>query len=328
MNIPRNTVTCLICNAKFKRVTHKHIKNHGITTKEYDDQFGITSKDRVSQAVKDSLATNSLAHFQKKYGGEMGRTKYEEYKRFQSTKNTYKYKQQTYGWTADQFRDYNTSRAATKDNFIKRHGIVKGTVLWDKYCERQAYAGSSLQYFIDVYGEEQGQVKWKQLCASKSNTLENYIKRHGKTAGAAKYAADRARQIGRLKMQLPHSKAAESFISKLHALLPQQIQNGSMFHPFTQEYIFQCGDRYFLADYYNFVTNRTIEFFGDFWHANPKMFDDDRYMYQGLTASSIRKRDAVRTELIRQHSPIMIIWESEANNDPTIIQRAIDFISK
>ena len=133
-------ITCEICNKPFKRITMTHLKHHGMNNvDEYKQLF--PNAPIVSKELAKQYATNSEERFIKKYGEDLGKIKYSEYKKFQSVKNTFEYKRQTYGWSREQFDEYNRSRSVTKENLIKRHGEIIGTQKWNKYVNRQKYAG-------------------------------------------------------------------------------------------------------------------------------------------------------------------------------------------
>ena len=54
----------------------------------------------------------------KKWGIELGKQKWQEYRNKQSEKNKFEYKQNKFGWTKEQFDEFNKSRAVTLKNMI------------------------------------------------------------------------------------------------------------------------------------------------------------------------------------------------------------------
>ena len=76
---------------------------------------------------------------------------------------------------------------------------------------------------------------------------------------------------------------------------------------------------YFLTDY-----NISIEYFGDYWHCNPKKFESNYYNSQlKAIASDLWKRDKERLDKIRNEvDSIIIVWESSEINS-SILEKTI-----
>ena len=102
-------------------------------------------------------------------GKNIGLEKWNAYCNKQSITNSFDYKQEKYGWTKEQFDEYNASRAVTLRNLQRKHGIEAGTEKFDNYCKRQAYAGNDKQYFVERYGETVGAQKYLELNKKKGS---------------------------------------------------------------------------------------------------------------------------------------------------------------
>lgn len=90
-----------------------------------------------------------------RWGIEEGERRWQQYCNKQAQTNTFEYKKEKYGWSREEFDEYNSSRAVTLDNCIARHGEEKGREVFERYREQQRYT-TSLEYFIEKYGEEKG----------------------------------------------------------------------------------------------------------------------------------------------------------------------------
>jgi len=102
-------VECLICNKKFKRITTTHLRHvHGISYDEYFKLFpdAIIETPAITQKRKQTLENMIL-----RYGVDTGTQKWNEYISKQAETNTYEYKRKKYGWTKDEFNEYNKSRS-------------------------------------------------------------------------------------------------------------------------------------------------------------------------------------------------------------------------
>ena len=59
-----------------------------------------------------------------------------------------------------------------------------------------------------------------------------------------------------------------------------------------------------------------IECQGDFWHANPKIYLADDYMFEGHTAKDIWKKDALKKQAMENRNyTVLYIWEDDFKNN-------------
>lgn len=110
---------------------------------------------RLLRNVKFSKAV-TLKKMVTLYGKQKGKQKYDDWCYTNKISNTFEYKKEKYGWNKEQFSEFNSSRAVTKDNLVARHGEQKGIEIWESYVEKQRRSGVSLDYFIEKHGEAEG----------------------------------------------------------------------------------------------------------------------------------------------------------------------------
>ena len=67
------------------------------------------------------------------------------------------------------------------------------------------------------------------------------------------------------------------------------------------------------VDFIDKQTNQIIEVYGDYWHCNPKIYNDDYYHpYYKITAKERRKLDETRINYLTSLGyDVKIVWESE-----------------
>lgn len=204
----------------------------------------------------------SLEEFQIKYGEKEGKIRYD--KRINGiTKNNPRNK-----------------FPCTLDNFINRYGIKIGTDKYNKRCEKISYT-SSIDFFIEKYGEEKGLVVWK-------NKFKN--EKISKT-----------------------SKVLNNILEELNInYIPEKCIDGKFVDFYIEEY------------------NMVIEFFGDYWHANPKKYNKDYYNSRNKRfAKDIWDFDKKRLEFIHNKvDTIIVVWEG-SKVDISILEKTInDFKNK
>jgi hypothetical protein len=246
------------------------------------------------------------------YGEEEGIKRWRSYCELQSTTNTFEYKQQKYGWTKDQFGAYNKSRASTKTNFIKRYGKDKGIKRWDEYCELQKYVGVKLEYFVEKYGKDLGYKKYNQMCFLKSHTKESFIYKYGELEGTLRwneYLHNKSNGF---------SKIANECFSRLTENLDDERKKLMYWMEHNKEYFFSTSEYIYYVDFYDKSTNTVIEFYGDYWHCNPKIYAQDYFQPTiKKTAKEIQLNDNNRIEQLKRdfNINVYIIWESDYNKN-------------
>lgn len=254
--------------------------------------------------------------------GRAGVEMYEAYKTKQSITNTFEYKQAKYGWTEEQFRQYNASRSVTLDNMIARHGEEVGTRKFEEYCARQSYAGCSLEYFIETHGEAEGTKIYEDLCRKKSNTVDSIRTRYNCTLEEA--IEIRAEYSIRGSVSNNSQELCNSIFEKLH----EDDKQSCHYDELNKEYGKYDHEtkRYYLYDFVLSSKKVVVEYNGDFYHANPSKYSESDVVYAGKTAKSIWEYDKRKLDLIESMGfTTIVIWESEYLADK---QGTIDRILK
>ena len=234
----------------------------------------------------------------RKWGEEEGKKRWKSYCDKQTETNTFEYKQEKYGWSKEQFEEFNKSRAVTLELCIERHGEEAGRKMWNEYCERQRYT-NSLEYMIKEYGEEKGTKKFKDFALARANS------------GAAGYS----------------EISQELFFNIINKI---QRTDNIFFYKLNKEYSVQYSTTaVFNLDFYDKTKNLVIEFLGDYWHANPKIYEAEAVFNRSKTsisAKQIWKYDKQRKRNICKvlNNPIYIeVWESDWKENPDKVMEEI-----
>jgi len=323
---PNSYVICKICDKKFARITKTHLKIHNITPEEYKKKYNISKYEYVSKNLCNSQSI-TLKSFKEKYGKKEGLKRWKSYCDKQAYSNSFEYKKEKHGWTREQFNEYNKSRAVTKENLIKRYNKTEGLKRWESYCSKQAYAGSSLEYFVDKYGLIEGQNKWDIICKSKSNNLKNFIKRYGNENGIIKFN------------QYQKRKNKDGFYSIISQILFDDItknisDKNHIYYQKLKNKEYGCWlhglNKYTFLDFYDLDQNKCIEFYGDYWHCNPELYTEKfEHPHINETAKNIWKRDKQRLHFLKleYNIDILTIWEYDyLHNKEDAINKCKQFL--
>lgn len=268
-------------------------------------KYAYCVNDEDYNIQRDTYVKTTEENMIKKYGSVEGKKRWEKYCKRQAYTNTYEYKKKEMGWSREEFDNYNKSRSVTIDNLINRHGEVKGKEIWENYCEKQSYTKSK-EYYVEKYGLDE----WNELCKSKAHTYDNYIKWYGDEKKALEKIKDRHNIWNSV------SKSSQRYLSKLDEYLCSKYNITTYYDNKNQEYMIITENRsiYYL-DYYIKEWNVGIEYNGDLFHANPKMYEANDTPIPGsdMKAVKIWEKDRIKIETIQKerHIKIITIWESE-----------------
>jgi len=217
-----------------------------------------------------------------KYGEKNGKKRWKNYCDKQAYSNTYEYKKENHGWSKIEFSEYNKSRSVTLGNLIKKHGEEMGLNMWQKYIERQRYTCSK-EYFLEEYGEIIGLEKYRN------------------------FVIKRIEQ----KSEFGYSEISQKIFEKVI----QKLNTNYIYFYGDREKIFNNDLKYYLLDFYIEELDLGIEFNGDIWHGNPKMFNENdtpNPFDKKLLAKSIWQKDKIKIDFIKTKiSDVIIVWESE-----------------
>ena len=236
--------------------------------------FDITDDELEKEHMK--FDTASKESFVRRYGIEKASEKYEEYRKRQAYTCSKEYMMNEKGMTESQWNQYNANRASTKENFIKRYGKELGSKKWKEYCELESYVGCKLDYFIEKYGEIKGREMYLSVNRKKAQTLENFVRIYGPDEGERKFLEYSG------KMYSGESEELFSAVDKKIGILNGESMHGMMEIPLNVA--FPDGKcRVCFPDYV--LGKKIIEFNGDYWHANPKIYPPDTNM-ESVTSNS------------------------------------------
>lgn len=169
------------------------------------------------------------------------------------------------------------------------------------------------------YGEELGIKKYEERCnkISKSNSKNYYIETYGEELGLNKWNSYVSKlkkcSLGNTKSKVSYEKIYDPLIKKGYNVLP--------------EYVVNCN-KVFKVDFYLNEFNVVIEYFGDYWHANPKIFKDELFIHKSIKIPiyEIWNKDKLRLNLIQEslNCSILVIWESTSHE--ILIEKIEEYI--
>lgn len=236
----------------------------------------------------------TLKNLIKKYGEEEGAQRWEKYCNLQAVTNSLDYKKEKYGWSENDFKSFNKSRAITLKNMIKKYGETEGTKIFNNYVEKQKINGKSLEWFLNKHGKDEGKKVFRNMLDLKLKGMDNIS---------------------------AYSKPSQDLFDRIDALLGPGFT--TFYHKKNNEYEIIIENEKFkiyYLDYYIKELNICIEFFGDYYHANPKKYKnpEQKIKFRSLhKISDIWEKDKNRIDDLKKYLGIktIIVWESDYNKN-------------
>ena len=258
-----------------------------------------------------------------KYGHDLGERKFKEYCEKQAHSNSYEYKLKTGKVKSiEEFNDFNKSRAVTYENLLKKYDEEEATKRWNQYREKQAYTNTK-----EHLGE-----RYEYINFLKGHTLDAYLIRYQDEEIAIQKLSEYYS-----KNTLNYSKISQDLFRKLIELEPFSKHLDSIyFAEYNKEYgvYNDITRKYNLYDFVCTSLRIVIEFHGDHYHGNPKIYRPQQKLRgRGCTQYTAEERWAYDEEkknnIIRNRNfHYVCVWESDYKNDPeATLKRVFEYVN-
>jgi len=251
------------------------------------------------------------------------------------------------------YKECSAKKATRLIDFIEKYGESEGVQRYEERNAKVVYS-NSLSGMIAHHGEIEGKRKYQDACRKKAHTLENFIKRHGEISGKEKWDKYLAKKsfagtllgyidrygpvLGKTKFderiknwqgdftQINYSKISFEFFTEVEKKLKEQNCNVTMlFGESEKRFYVKTHDRKVIQpDCLIENIKLAIEFYGDYWHKNPKI-------YEGKAAVERNEEDIRRALILKEQHSIdtIVVWENDyKTNKEESINRISDIIIK
>lgn len=212
---------------------------------------------------------------------------------------------------------------------------------WDKRRKNpQLYKDvntTQIAYWLKK-GYTEDESKEKISDRQKTFTLEKCILKYGEIDGLEIWNNRQINWSNKMKISILSRNYRKDYSKPEMELIKEIIKK---FNLNLDEHYSCLNEQYFVYNNitkkfftYDFVLKnqkKVIEFNGDYWHCNPKIYKEDFFnKNKQMYAKDIWKRDEDKINIIQQRGfETLIIWESDYKNDKQkVIQQCIDFINK
>lgn len=210
------------------------------------------------------------------------------------------------------------TRAATLDKMIYDYGEYEGKLKWKAYCDRQAYTNTK-EYFIERYGEIDGEKKYNQICQFKTHNIENYTRLYGDNA------IEKLKEFHHSNSSAFRSKSADIFLDIVDNLLTPEEKE----HTYREYVVYsKKHNKIFIYDWVNTKLNLAIEYNGVYYHAKPDLYMNDDCLIFGKTIYEIWERDYTKMKVLFSERTVQdykIVWQYSEPTKDEIMRWLNDF---
>lgn len=191
---------------------------------------------------------------------------------------------------------------------------------------------TKIEYFLDKgysYEESLHLLSERQ----KTFTLEKCISKYGMNEGTKIFNKRQQNWIKKMFnentcMSSGRSMICDKFIEKLIFKINDKEITDKFLYGVNEKFIFDKIEK--KAKKYDLCYNKKIiEFYGDFWHSNPKIFDSyDIHRIKKIKSSEIWEQDNRKISSAIEHGyEVLVIWESDyINNSDEVINKSKQFL--
>lgn len=195
---------------------------------------------------------------------------------------------------------------------------------------------TQIDYWIKK-GFNKNEAKEKITERQKTFTLEKCIEKYGEIEGI-KVWNERQRKWKKTliysgNLKCGYSKISQELFYKLLETYDIQERDNIYFATKNQEYFISCkGNVFYQYDYTDLKNKKIIEFNGDMFHANPKIYKrgDTPHPYRkNETFECIRNKDGNKIKIAEEKGfKVLVIWESEYKKDKEqTVQKCLNFLN-
>lgn len=341
---------CLVCNSDLRlRVDRKgNLHLLGCTkcksNKQIETLLSYVCTPEEITTITTTLYTTkpgtSLERMIERYGKNEGKKRYEKWKLGARQDKVSFIKRYGKILGNQKYEQFVNKSKQTKENFIKRFGKEQGEIQYLEYVNlKKDTSPRSVEYWTNLgfdLAEAQEKVKYHQ----DNSSLDKHIIRYGDDLGRKKYAEyikrNKFKVLKSFRQKygkdgdLKYQEYRESIrIKKGYSVVSQELFD-ALQHRFPKLVMFYGENEFTIArqnrvvypDCFIPTLNIVIEFYGDKYHANPKLFksnDKPHPFNHKITAKEIWKYDLERQQIIETEQTCLIVWEYDYRNDKDLV---------
>jgi G:T-mismatch repair DNA endonuclease (very short patch repair protein) len=325
----KDYVICKICNRATSNVTGVHLRNHpGWTAEKYRTEF--PGEPVIATSVLEKITEGS-----KKAGARMREPEHKERLRKMATgENNPMHKSKTSEEKRKSVSPFSPTFYLNKNPELT---VEEAKILAEKKMAEQKV----VSWVKEEYWTKKGftQEEAKKIISEKQSTfsLEKCVEKHGDEEGMKIWKTRQDNWKSKVFNDKTHisrgySKIGEEFVNSIIEILNKMgYDSSNILHGKNEKFIKTKEGNVYKYDLTFSDSKKIIEFNGDFWHANPILFEGE-YLNKPkkMTANEIWEYDSRKIKAAEDRGyKVFVIWEREyRKNKPLAIKSCLDYILK
>lgn len=228
------------------------------------------------------------------------------------------------------------SRSPFSSSFIKYNNEEERKVFIKKAL-KDRISTTNINYYLNQ-GMSLEESKIKLSDRQRTFTLEKCIERYGEEQGLIIFTNRQEKwqkslnQNGNLKQG--YSEISQVLFFELLKFYNENEKNDVFFATKNNEFrLDKKNGGVWIYDFTDIKRKKIIEYNGDQYHANPKMFEADETPHpfrKTITSEEIWEKDSKKLNTAKEHGfGVLIVWDSEyKSNKELTIKKCVDFLFK
>ena len=208
-------------------------------------------------------------------------------------------------------------------SLINKYGQIEGK---KKYININKLKSITIENMIRLYGKEEGIKKYEEYIIKLKycKTIEFYRNKFGESEGTKIYKNIQLKKINNFtKMySMIGMEFCENIVSKIKKNF-EKIYYGDNEYKF---FVWEDEFKIIVVDLYIKDINTIVEFYGDYWHRNPKIYNINEKKVKEINEKNKNRINKLKN---KYNSNVIIVWENDYKNDKSnIINFVINEIYK
>jgi hypothetical protein len=228
----------------------------------------------------------------------------------------------------NKFLRYSLLKKTDLNSLINKYGVEKGTIAYNKKIKLQK-GRYTLEWYVKKFGEKKGKVVYEKRCKLCDGNSLNFLLK--KFNGNKELAINEFKRlvINRLTKSRPFSVISQELFKKIYEEVKNEYKE-IYFGSLNKEYSLNDNKKIIFLDFFIKDINLYIEFFGDFWHANPNIYkENDYHIYKKKNSKEIWEEDKKRINFLNTKLNGLVIWEKDfKNNKEETVKFCIKYIKE
>ena len=319
----KDYIICQICGEKVSRIYGAHLKRHNMESNEYKEKY--PGQPLMCKSDKENTSKNSGLHM-----------KEEKYKIIFSEKVKGEKNPNHKTNTTEEERK---ERSPFSENFYKKKGsknIDKDLKEFRENALKDREFDSRIEYYLERgYSLKDSKKKLKER--QRTFSMKICKEKYGDIKGLEIYNNRQTKWLESLvnngNLKNGYSEISQILFNEICLINNLENDDNIFYATKNKEFHLTNNHGYYLYDFTDINNKKIIEYNGDLFHANPKLYEENDTPHpfrKNILAKDLWLKDYMKIKTANDEGfDVLTIWDSEyKKNKMETIQKCLDFLNK